>query len=177
MVNPNYKFKKSHLSFDDLKNVAPCTRELHIFYMQRGKLDDDSDIMVALRPRTSAWPKRDESSNGTQCNSVNCTIASSCKLLENLICFSLITLSKCAFCLTSSLPCILHPYTLFFLTNMNMAVEVEKTRDVVGFPDPEWLCSTTLNSTKNTLAFSVSYMCNAFSYMLKRISSLSLISV
>jgi hypothetical protein len=32
--------------------------------MQSGKSDDDSDIMVALQPGTSAWPKRDESSNG-----------------------------------------------------------------------------------------------------------------
>jgi hypothetical protein len=64
MVNPNYKFGKSLLSDDDLKKVAPCTRELHTFYMQSGKSDDDSDIMVALQPGTSAWPKRDESSNG-----------------------------------------------------------------------------------------------------------------
>jgi hypothetical protein len=66
MVNPNYKFKKSLLSYDDLKNAAPCTRGLHTFYMQRVKSDDNSDIMVALRPRTSAWPKRDESSNGLE---------------------------------------------------------------------------------------------------------------
>jgi hypothetical protein len=31
--------------------------------MQHGKSDDDSQIMVALRPRTNAWLKRDESSN------------------------------------------------------------------------------------------------------------------
>ena len=66
MVNPNYKFGKSLLSDDDLKKAAPCTRELHTFYMQRGKSDDDFDIMVALRPGTSAWPNRDESSNGLQ---------------------------------------------------------------------------------------------------------------
>jgi hypothetical protein len=35
-----------------------------MFYMQRGKSDDDSLIMVALRPGTNALPKRDESSNG-----------------------------------------------------------------------------------------------------------------
>jgi superfamily I DNA/RNA helicase len=63
MVNPNYKFKKILLSYDDLKNAAPCTRELHTFYMQRGKSDDNSDIMVALRPGTNAWTKREESSN------------------------------------------------------------------------------------------------------------------
>jgi hypothetical protein len=34
--------------------------------MQRGKSDDDSDIMVALRPGTNAWLKRDESSNALQ---------------------------------------------------------------------------------------------------------------
>jgi hypothetical protein len=56
MVNPNYKFRKSLISDGDLKKVAPCTRKLHTFYMQRGKSDDDSDIMVALRPETSAWP-------------------------------------------------------------------------------------------------------------------------
>jgi hypothetical protein len=66
MVNPNYKFRKILLSYDGLKNAAPCTRELHTFYMQCGKSDDDSDIMVALWPGTSAWPKRDESSNGLE---------------------------------------------------------------------------------------------------------------
>jgi hypothetical protein len=64
MVNPNYKFGKRLLNDDDLKKVVPCTRELHTFYMQRGKSDDDSNIMVAFRPGTSAWPNRDESSNG-----------------------------------------------------------------------------------------------------------------
>jgi hypothetical protein len=43
-----------------------------------------------------------------------------------------------------------------------MTVEVEKTGTAVSFLDPECLCSTTLNSTDNTLAFSASYMCNAF---------------
>jgi hypothetical protein len=42
-----------------------------------------------------------------------------------------------------------------------MTVEVEKTGAALGFLDPECLCSTTLNSTDNTLAFFVSYMCNA----------------
>jgi hypothetical protein len=37
---------------------------LHTFYMQHGKSNDDSAIIVALRPGTSAWPKRDESSKG-----------------------------------------------------------------------------------------------------------------
>jgi hypothetical protein len=49
-----------------------------------------------------------------------------------------------------------------------MAVEVEKTRAAVGFLDPECLCSTTLNSTDNTLAFSMSYMCNAFKLYAKK---------
>jgi hypothetical protein len=60
MVNPNYKFGKSLLSYDDFKKAAHCTRELRTFYMQRGKSDDDFLIMVALRPGTSAWPKRDQ---------------------------------------------------------------------------------------------------------------------
>jgi hypothetical protein len=34
--------------------------------MQRGKSDDASDIMVALRPQTITWLKRDESSNALQ---------------------------------------------------------------------------------------------------------------
>jgi hypothetical protein len=66
MVNPNYKFRKSLLSDGDLKKAAPFTRKLHTFYMQRGKSDDDSQIMVALRPGTNAWLKRDESSNELQ---------------------------------------------------------------------------------------------------------------
>jgi hypothetical protein len=66
MVSPNYKFGKSLLSDGDLKKVAPFTRKLHTFYMQRGKSDDDSQIMFALRPGTNAWPQRDESSNELQ---------------------------------------------------------------------------------------------------------------
>jgi hypothetical protein len=58
MDNPNYKFGKSLVIGDDLKKAAPFTRKLHKFYMQRGKSDDDSHIMVALRPDTSAWPLR-----------------------------------------------------------------------------------------------------------------------
>jgi hypothetical protein len=77
--------------------------------MQCGKLDDASDIMVALRPGTNAWLKRDESSNTLQqipvqlsdlydlfnLDALDLTLlaASSFKLLENLICFSLITSS------------------------------------------------------------------------------------
>jgi hypothetical protein len=49
-----------------------------------------------------------------------------------------------------------------------MTVEVEKTGTAVGFLDPECLCSTTLNSTDNTLAFFVSYMCNAFKLYAKK---------
>jgi hypothetical protein len=64
MDNQNYKFGKSLLSFGDLKKAAPFTRKLHKFYMQHGKLDDDSHIMVAFRPETSAWPPR--WSNGLQ---------------------------------------------------------------------------------------------------------------
>jgi hypothetical protein len=49
-----------------------------------------------------------------------------------------------------------------------MTVEVEKTGVAVGFLDPECLCSTTLNSTDNTLAFYVSYMCNDFKLYAKK---------
>jgi hypothetical protein len=49
-----------------------------------------------------------------------------------------------------------------------MTVEVDKTGAAVGFLDPECLCSTTLNNTDNTLAFSVSYMCNAFKLYAKK---------
>jgi hypothetical protein len=49
-----------------------------------------------------------------------------------------------------------------------MTVEVEKTGAAVGFLDHEWLCSTTLNSTDNTLAFSIFYMCNAFKLYAKK---------
>jgi hypothetical protein len=66
MAKPNYKFGKNLLSDGDLKKAAPFTRKLHTFYMRRGKSDDDSNIMVALRPRTNAWLKRDESSNALQ---------------------------------------------------------------------------------------------------------------
>jgi hypothetical protein len=66
MANPNYKFGKNILSDGDLRNAAPFTRKLHTFYMQRGKSDDASDIMVALQPGTNAWLKRDESSNALQ---------------------------------------------------------------------------------------------------------------
>jgi hypothetical protein len=63
MSNPSYKLGKNIPSDGDLKKVAPFTRKLHTFYMQRGKSGDASDIMVALRPGTNAWLKRDESSN------------------------------------------------------------------------------------------------------------------
>jgi hypothetical protein len=43
-----------------------------------------------------------------------------------------------------------------------MTVEVENKGPAVGYLDPECLCSTTLNSTDNTLTFSMSYMLNAF---------------
>jgi hypothetical protein len=49
-----------------------------------------------------------------------------------------------------------------------MTVEVEKTGDAVGFLDPECLCSTTLNITDKTFAFSVSYMCNVFKLYAKK---------
>jgi hypothetical protein len=66
MANPNHKFGKNLLSDDDLKKATPFTRNLHTFYMERGKSDDDSDIMVALWPGTNAWLKRDASSNALQ---------------------------------------------------------------------------------------------------------------
>jgi hypothetical protein len=49
-----------------------------------------------------------------------------------------------------------------------MTIEVEKTGSAVGFIDPECLFSTTLNSMDNTLALSVSYMCNAFKLFAKK---------
>jgi hypothetical protein len=64
MNNPNYKFGKSLLTDGDLKKAAPFIRKLHKFYMQLGKSDDDSHIMVALRADSSAWPPR--WSNGLQ---------------------------------------------------------------------------------------------------------------
>jgi hypothetical protein len=66
MANQNYKFGKNLLSDGDLKKAAPFTIKLHTFYMQHGKSNDDSDIMVALLPGTSAWPQGNESSNGLQ---------------------------------------------------------------------------------------------------------------
>jgi hypothetical protein len=49
-----------------------------------------------------------------------------------------------------------------------MIVEVENMGPTVGFLHPECLCSTTLNNTDNTLAFSVSYMLNAFKLYAKK---------
>jgi hypothetical protein len=49
-----------------------------------------------------------------------------------------------------------------------MTVEVENKGPAVGYLDLECLCSTTLNSTENTLAFSVSYMLNAFKLYAKK---------
>jgi hypothetical protein len=49
-----------------------------------------------------------------------------------------------------------------------MTVEVENKDPAVGFLDPECLFSTTLNSTDNTLTFSVSYMLNAFKLYAKK---------
>jgi hypothetical protein len=84
------------------------------------------------------------------------------------------SLSKCAFCLTSSLPCILPPYTLFFLTDRNMAVY--KTGAAVGFLDLECF-----NLTMYSKAHSLIFLCPISSvpsnYMLKRNSSFPLISV
>jgi hypothetical protein len=49
-----------------------------------------------------------------------------------------------------------------------MVVEVEKKGAAVGFLDPKCLCSTTLTSTDDTLAFSMSYMCSAFRLYAKK---------
>jgi hypothetical protein len=49
-----------------------------------------------------------------------------------------------------------------------MTVEVENKGPAVGFLDPECLCSATLKSTNNTLAFSVSYMLNDFKLYAKK---------
>jgi hypothetical protein len=110
MVNPNYKFGKSLLNDDDLKTSAPCTRELHTFYMQCGK------SMIILRlwshgPKTLHGPREETNCQTDKgrylCNSVICMIystwmlwirhffaTSSCKLLESLIFFSLIILYR-----------------------------------------------------------------------------------
>jgi hypothetical protein len=77
--------------------------------MQRGKLDDDSQIMSHFgRGPMHGWREMNHQTHSSSylCNSVICTIsstwtlwiwhfsvASSCKLLENLIYFSLITSS------------------------------------------------------------------------------------
>jgi hypothetical protein len=50
-----------------------------------------------------------------------------------------------------------------------MAVEVEKTGVAVGFLDLECLCSTTLTSADDTLAFFVSYMHRAFKLYAKKL--------
>jgi hypothetical protein len=49
-----------------------------------------------------------------------------------------------------------------------MTVEVENKGPAVGYLDPECLCSTMLNNMDNTLAFSVSYMLNAFKLYAKK---------
>jgi hypothetical protein len=104
--------------------------------------------------------------------------ASSCKLLENLICFSLIILYRNVLFTSHHLYHVLCLLTLyFFLTNRNMVVEVEKTRTAVGFLDPEGLFLTTLKSTKNTLLSLCPICAMPSNYMLKRISCLPLISV
>jgi hypothetical protein len=43
-----------------------------------------------------------------------------------------------------------------------MTVEVDNKGPTVGYLDPEYLCSTTLSSTNNTVSFSVDYMLRAF---------------
>jgi hypothetical protein len=43
-----------------------------------------------------------------------------------------------------------------------MTVEVDNKGPAVGYLDPECLCSTMLNSTDNTVSFSVDYMFRAF---------------
>jgi hypothetical protein len=60
MTNPNYKFGKSILSADVLDVVAPCTRDLHTFFMERCEAQDESPITVALQPRTSWWLMREQ---------------------------------------------------------------------------------------------------------------------
>jgi hypothetical protein len=64
MTNP--KQSESDTEKNPWAMAAPFTRKLHTFYMQHGKSDDASDIMVALGPGTNAWLKRDESSNTLQ---------------------------------------------------------------------------------------------------------------
>jgi hypothetical protein len=49
-----------------------------------------------------------------------------------------------------------------------MTVEGGNTGPAVGFLDPECFYSTTLNSTDNSLGFSMSYMLNAFKLYAKK---------
>ena len=92
--------------------------------------------------------------------------ASSCKLLENLICFSLIIfLSKCDFCFSSSLPCILPAYTLFFLNLRSLVVEARTKQAPVGFLDPESLNSTMITHSRS---FCVDYMIRAYQLYAKK---------
>jgi hypothetical protein len=51
-----------------------------------------------------------------------------------------------------------------------MTVEVDNKGPAVGYLDPECLCSTTLNSTDNTVSFSVDYMLRAFEQYAYRLS-------
>jgi hypothetical protein len=103
--------------------------------------------------------------------------ASSCNLLENLICFSLVSLYQNVLFASHHLYHVFCLLTLCFFTNRNMVLEVEKTGAVVGFLDPKCLCSTTLTNMDDTVAFSMSHVQRAFRLSRKRNSSLPLISV
>jgi hypothetical protein len=52
-----------------------------------------------------------------------------------------------------------------------MTIEVENKGPAVGLLDLKCLRSTTLKNTDNTLAFSVSYMLNAFKLYAKKINA------
>jgi hypothetical protein len=80
MTNPNYKFGDIILRDDDLNGAAPCTRDIHTFFMQCCKDEDDSPIMVTLRPGTGGGLReKNLQTDSTRylCNSVICMISSS----------------------------------------------------------------------------------------------------
>jgi hypothetical protein len=59
-----------------------------------------------------------------------------------------------------------------------MTVEVDNKGPTVGYLDPECLCSTTLNSTDNTVTFSVDYMLRAFEqYAIKDLMLIAYLSM
>jgi hypothetical protein len=61
--HPNYNFGKSILRATELNVVAPCNRDVHTFFMERCRSQDESPITVALRPGTGWWLMKVELAN------------------------------------------------------------------------------------------------------------------